>query len=48
MTSNSSSRMPSASSTSPSVTGHSTPDIRGQREERLDNETPGIRKAMML
>ena len=48
MTSNSSSRMPSASSMSLSVTGHSAPDINVSLTTGSVKDTPGIRKTMML
>ena len=48
MTSNSNNRMPSAISTSLSVTGHAAPDINVRVNSGVTKETPGIRKTMML
>ena len=48
MTSNSNITMPSASSMSLSVTGHSAPDISVSFTSGSASETPGIRKTMML
>src|ERR1700710_2776443 len=48
ITSNISSRMPSAIRTSLSVTGQATPDISVSVSSGAAKETPGIRKTMML
>ena len=48
MTSNSKRTMPSASSTSPSVTVHAAPDTNVNAKTGAVNRTPGIRKMMML
>src|SRR3954454_7777147 len=48
MTSNINSRIPSAISTSLSVTGHAAPDISVRVNSGVAKETPGIRKTMML